>query len=254
MGPLNRSESPASEIGMHKMGKASMHAGSGYDLAERSLPDTDHKLLARWVQQYKISADDPMYGAYLSARVAFDGAAAAGYSLEIMKTTLASIPNKIQKAVIAGAGDIQGHVDKAFDINAIKLERAISHGLERGSSSALIALNAATKNLKDVAAAVDKNMNMAIAQKQDKVIDQWVETGADLLNSAVREAVLKQRVLTVSFILGGMLTTFVLGAELCYEYLSLTHRITPSTIIVNQGTGKLECRVSQHGANFCEIR
>ncbi|WP_227487797.1 hypothetical protein, partial [Acidithiobacillus sp. HP-11] len=225
-----------------------------YDLTERSLPDTDHKLLARWVQQYKISADDPMYGAYLSARVAFDGAAAAGYSLEIMKTALASIPNKIQKAVTAGAGDIQGHVDKAFDINVIKLERAISHGLERGSSSALIALNTATKNLKDAAAAVDKNMNAAIAQKQDKVIDHWVDTGADLLNITVREAVLKQRVLNVYFILGVMLTAFVLGAVLCYEYLTLTHRITPSTILINQHTGKLECKVSQHGANFCEIR
>lgn len=254
MGPLNRSESPASGIGTHKTGKASLAADSGYDLTERSLPDTDHKLLARWVQQYKISADDPMYGAYLSARVAFDGAAAAGYSLEIMKTTLASIPNKIQKAVIAGAGDIQGHVDKAFDINVTKLEKAISDGLERGSSSALIFLNVATKNLKDAAAAVDKNMNMAIAQKQDKVIDHWVDTGVDLLNSAVREEVLKQRVFTVSFILGMMLVASMVGAVLCYEYLSLNHRITPSTILINQRTGKLECKVSQHGANFCEIR
>ncbi len=236
------------------MDKTPLSGDRGYDLAERSLSDTDHKLLARWVQKYKISADDPMYGAYLSARVAFDGAAAAGYSLEIMKTALASIPTKIQKAVIAGAGDIQRNVDKAFDVNVTKLKTAISDGLDRGSSSALTVLNAAIKKLEDATVGVDKDMDAAIAQKRDKVIDEWVDTGADLLNSTVRDAVLKQRVITVSFILGMMLAASVVGAALCYGYLSLTHHITPSTIMVNQHTGKLECGVSQHGVNLCRIQ
>ena len=173
---------------------------TGYDLVEQSLPDADHKLLARWVQKYKLSDDDPFFGSYLTARVTFASAAAAGGSAALVYKQVQSIPKVIQDAIIAGAGEIRGGVHQAFLANFEDLTKAISAGINAGALASVTAINKSTKKFTDAASALDSGMDKAIIAKRDAVLSQWVQSGSDELNRRINEAVKKERNINLGFL------------------------------------------------------
>ncbi|OFC28661.1 hypothetical protein [Acidithiobacillus caldus] len=79
---------------------------SGYDLVEKSLPDSEHKHLARWVQRYNLSDDDPMFGAYLAARVSFASAAAAGEAATVVEKAVKGLPEQIYANAVRAGDDV----------------------------------------------------------------------------------------------------------------------------------------------------
>jgi hypothetical protein len=65
--------------------------------------------------------------------------------------------------------------------------------------------------LNNAAKALDGDMDKAIEAKREKVIDAWVESGADLLNTFVKEALKTQKTINFSIVILLLLVVFIVG-------------------------------------------
>jgi hypothetical protein len=158
-----------------------------------------------------LDKDDPVFDIYNTASASARSACSIAEAALQVVDGIHSIPLVIQDAIIAGSDDIKEEVQKAFADNVSDLKKTISTGLQTGTLATVRAINNATQTLHDAAAGIDKSLQSAIEKKQEAVIDDWVNTGSELLEEKIQEALLRQRVVTVSFIFLMMGLSFIAG-------------------------------------------
>jgi len=232
---------------------------SGYSLVEQSLPDADHKLLARWVQRYRLDDDDPIFGQYLTARVAFSAAVAAGDAAQAAKAAVIEVQEgigKIQGQILAGAmkagtsiqKDMTHVIAKGGDALLASIAEAAAVGakkVEAGSKDLISKLDAAVevKKAEGVSAFAAAASEAAVAASTAAARQVISETKVKLRRSAIGMSLI-------------FLIYAVIGGGVAVEYLSLTHRIAPHALVMTAG-GKPNCgNITINGGvqTVCQIR
>jgi vacuolar-type H+-ATPase subunit H len=159
---------------------------TGYDLVEQSLPDSDHKVLGRWVQRYKLSDDDPMFGAYLAAKVSFNSAAAAGKALDTLQVSIDKIPDKIFQGSISAAKDINLAFKTEFgrygqtlvttvDQSRDKAIGEINKEIVASTGKAVSQIQSAGNNVKVASQTLENMLNGVIEQKAKQGLTEWAD-------------------------------------------------------------------------------
>ena len=180
---------------------------SGYELVSGILPVEQHKALGQWVMRYRVTENDPTWGDYLAGNVAFNSAAAAQKSAEIIIQGVERIPKIVQDAFVYAERDVRADLMKIF---------AVSGGQFTSSIQKLItdSADAGAEKLRGAASVLDSELTRKIEIRKTEGIDLWVAKAVE----AADVALAKQKIVSFYFlsfgIVGLLLTGGVIGAVL----------------------------------------
>jgi hypothetical protein len=221
-------------------------ARSGYDLVEQVLPDTAHKHLARWVQMYRLSDDDPMYGAYLAANVAFSSAAAAGKAAVAVQSAVGSIEDRIFDGARLAGEDVK----KIIENKGAAVGDDISQKLTQTGNKILGGLeNLFQSSVASIHSAADGAAEKARLAR-DSIVQSGVQEYRTMAAQAIENAMAGYRVETrkSAFLFGAFVVgaTCVLSCAFTVSLLQKMHYISPHPIVVTK-SGHRDCGVEPVG-------
>jgi len=246
--PVPVTDKPASEVDV-----------SGYSLVEQSLPDADHKLLARWVQRYKLDDDDPMFGQYLTARVAFSSAVAAGDAAQAAKAAA--------REVEIGVGKIQGQILAGAMKAGNSIQKDLAHVIGKGGDALLAAIAeaaaAGAKRVEEGSRDLVGKLDAAVEAKKAEGVSAFARAASEAAiaaSTAAARQVISETKIKLRRSAIGMALIFliyaVIGGGVAVEYLSLTHRIAPHALVLT-ASGKPNCgevTIGESVQEVCQIR
>ena len=184
---------------------------SGYELVSGILPVEQHKALGQWVMRYRVTENDPTWGDYLAGNVAFNSAAAAQKSAELVIQGVEKIPKIIQDAFVYAERDVRADLMKVF---------AVSGGQFTSSIQKLItdSADAGAEKLRGAASVLDSELTRKIEIRKTEGVDLWVAKAVE----AADVALAKQKIVSFYFlsfgIVGLLLTGGVIGAVLATRF------------------------------------
>lgn len=227
---------------------ANVAEASGYDLVEQALPEKAHKYLARWVQMYRLSDDDPMYGAYLAANVAFSSAAAAGKAAVAVQSAVGTIEDRIFDGARLAGEDVKKIIEsKGAAVGDDISQKLTQTGNKiRGSLENLFQASLAT-----IHSAADGAAEKAQAAR-DAIIKSGVQEYRDMAAQTIENTMAGYRIekrrnafLAGAFVVG---ISCVLSCAFTISALEKLHYIAPYPIQVTQ-KGHRNCGAATVG-NF----
>ncbi len=225
---------------------ANVAEASGYDLVEQALPEKAHKYLARWVQMYRLSDDDPMYGAYLAANVAFSSAAAAGKAAVAVQSAVGTIEDRIFDGARLAGEDVKKLIESkgAAVGDDISQKIAQTGNKIRGSLENLF-----QSSLASIHSAADGAAEKA-RQARDSIVQSGVQEYRTMAAQAIENAMAGYRVKTrkSAFLFGAFVVgaTFVLSFAFTVSLLQKLHYISPHPIVITK-SGHRDCGVEPVG-------
>lgn len=230
---------------------------TGYDLVEQALPDSDHKLLARWVQRYKLSDDDPMFGQYLTARVAFASATAAGASAVAVASAVSSIPDTVYQGAVRAGDEVRGVIAHEIRGKAVEAGMALKMLIDSSAKAGASALKTAGDNLETRLGLLPADVEKLVDQKTREGVQVFADAAAIAGAKMAKAASARRFLWSVSGVAGLLIVFTAAGAFIDWEYLSLTHLIAPAPLVQTTG-GKNDCGLIPTTGNgkedVCEIR
>lgn len=244
-------------------------ADTGYHLVEQSLPDSDHKLLGRWVHRYNLSDDDPMFGEYLAAKVTFSSAAAAGRAIEVINANIQKIPEMIFEGARAAGYDINLEFKKRFEGYGQTLIVAVDQARDKAKSqiqqtivntgnSAISGIEQAGQSVKDSTKNLETMLSAVIEQKAKEGLQQWADAarvaGQDAARGASARIYQKASIIMIASLaacfFGGGGVVYWIGIE------KLNDHLAPLPIMQASG-GKPDCfiwnGVGGEGGAYCRL-
>ncbi|OFC38868.1 hypothetical protein [Acidithiobacillus caldus] len=163
---------------------------SGYDLVEKSLPDSEHKHLARWVQRYNLSDDDPMFGAYLAARVSFASAAAASQAAVAVQSAVGSIEDRIFDGARLAGEDVKKVIEnKGAEVGQSIVKAVTTAGMQVKSGIEQV-FNSSIGSMRLVADSAAEKAQAA----RDAIVQSGVQEYRKLAAQAIENAMAGYRV------------------------------------------------------------
>ncbi|OFC60527.1 hypothetical protein BAE30_07920 [Acidithiobacillus caldus] len=211
---------------------------SGYDLVEKSLPDSEHKHLARWVQRYNLSDDDPMFGAYLAARVSFASAAAAGQAAVAVQSAVGTIEDRIFNGAVMAGED----VGKTIESKGAAVGDDISQKIAQTGNQIRGSLE---KSLASIHSAADGAAEKA-RQARDSIVQSGVQEYRTMAAQAIENAMAGYRVekRRNAFLFGAFVVaaTAVGTFGLTFSLLEKMHYLAPHPIEATS-KGRRNCGV-----------
>ena len=211
---------------------------TGYDLVEQSLPDADHKLLARWVQRYKLADDDPFFGQYLTARVTFASAAAAGQAAEAVKAGVAQIPDQIFSGAGRAADEVKGALVsggklfvEGFVDAAGKQQKVLITLAQDQQRSILDAAALGADKIKAAAGTLTDSLDKAVEAKKNAGVADFAKAAALAGERAARGSMAAQLSRSAVVSVLAFLVAVLIGAGGLWGWLLLTHRVMPQGVV-----------------------
>lgn len=184
---------------------------SGMDVALINKTEAEQIHILKAAVSRGLDKDDPVLDIYNAATSAARSANSVATAALQVVDGLDSIPEVMQKAIIAGAGDVRGEVKQAFLANFDDLRKAIHVGIKGGATASISLIDGATAKLTTAAQGLDSEMNKAIIAKREAVLSDWVQSGSDALDKRIREAVRTERTVNLVFILFAIGAAFGVG-------------------------------------------
>ncbi|MBU2766214.1 hypothetical protein HAP94_08390 [Acidithiobacillus ferrivorans] len=211
---------------------------TGYDLVEQSLPDSEHKLLGRWVQRYKLSDDDPMMGQYLAARVAYSSAAAAGAAAQAVQAGVSKIPDQIWDGAIRAGGEVKGELVQgaklfveAFVAAAGKQQTALVAAGSTQQADILAAAQVGADKIKLAATTLTASLDKAVAAKAEQGVADFARAAAVAGKAAATSSMAAQLSRSAMTMVLAFCFACMIGAGGLWGYLLLTHRVMPAGVV-----------------------
>jgi hypothetical protein len=205
--------------------------GTGYDLVEQSLPDSEHKLLGRWVQRYKLSDDDPMMGQYLTARVAFSSAAAAGAAAQAVQSSVAGIPDQIFKGAIRAGDEIKGALASEIRGQGVEVGQALKLLIDTSAQKGAASLKTAAVDLDLKMAKIPADVQKSLDAYRDKGVGEFALAAQRAGEKAARTALVAQLSRSAMVSILAFLFATMIGAGGLWGFLLITHRVMPQGVV-----------------------
>lgn len=209
---------------------------SGYDLVEKSLPDSDHKLLARWVQKYRLTDDDPMFGMYLSAKVSFNSAAAAGRAAAAVDNGIRLIPDTIYQGTIQASNELAKIVESKGAQAGQAIVKAIGATGAQLKGDLEQILGASTASIRSAADSAAAQAQAARNNIIEAGVQEYRQLAAQAIEQQMEAWAVEKR--TKAFIFGAAVMAFSCLAT--YFALDSLHFITPHQIALTK-SGHRNC-------------
>ena len=203
---------------------------TGYDLVEQSLPDSDHKLLGRWVQRYKLSDDDPMFGQYLTARVAFSSAAAAGAAAQAVQAGVSKIPDQIYQGAIKAGNEVKGALAAEIRGQGVEVGQALKMLIDSSAKAGATTLKTAADDLDLRVGKIPDEVKVALDAYKAKGLAEFGTAAKAAALQAVQTNVLLQLSRSALVMIMAFLIAALIGAGGLWGWLRLTHRVMPQGV------------------------
>ncbi len=204
---------------------------TGYDLVEQSLPDSEHKLLGRWVQRYKLSDDDPMMGQYLTARVAYSSAVAAGAAAQAVQTGVADIPDKIYAGAVRAGDEIKSNLIHGIRAQGVEVGQALRLTITDAANKGAVALKAAATELDVKVGKIPLEVQQSIDAYKTKGAAEFAEMAKAAASAAVQANLWAQVSRSALMSVLAFVFACAVGAGGLWGYLLLNHEVMPQGVI-----------------------
>ncbi len=219
-----------------------VETATGYDLVEQSLPDSDHKLLARWVQRYKLSDDDPFFGQYLTARVTFASAAAAGAAAQAVQAGVAAIPTQIFNSAVNASNEVKGGLVsgakafvEAFVDAADRQQKALVDVSADQQKTILDAANVGAEKIKTAASTLTASLDKAVEAKKQEGVGEFAKAaalaGERAAKASMAAAMARSAMVSVMVSVMAFLLAALVGAGGLWGWLLISHRVMPAGVV-----------------------
>lgn len=218
---------------------------NGMSMALDALQTEELKQFAKWTATYKIGPDDPFFGSVLATKIAFGSAAAAGKAAEQVASGVEKIPDQIYNGAIKAGDEIRGQIGHEMKERTIDAGRLLVAAIDRAS-------NQTSARIKEAAEGFEKNFDKAVSRKTESGVDLFARAAAQAAGQAARSAAASRFFWSLSGVAFLIALFALIGAGGCWEYLSLTHRITPTPIALQAG-GKLDCGQAEIGGQQARV-
>lgn len=204
---------------------------TGYDLVEQSLPDSEHKLLGRWVQRYKLSDDDPMMGQYLTARVAFASAAAAGAAAKAVQSGVSSIPDQIFQGAVKAGDEIKSNLIHGIRNQGVEVGQALKLLIDSAASKGATDLKTAASDLDIKLGKIPGDVQKSLDAYKENGVAEFAKAAAVAGQAAAQSSMLAQLSRSALVSVVAFLFACGVGAGGLWGWLLITHRVMPAGVV-----------------------
>lgn len=190
---------------------------------------------------------------WAAAQASGEAAQAAGESAREVAQGVADIPKTILKGALQASNSVRSDIKDVIDKSGLALLESIkvaaqagSEKIEAGSSDLIAKLDAAVE--------VKKNEGVSAFARAAAEAATAAAGAASALILSETKVKLRYSTLTMALI---FIVYAGLGWAANSEYLSLSHQITPASLVINPATGKVNCgkiTTKTGREEVCEIR
>ena len=174
-------------------------------------------------------------------------AAAAGASAMEVQSAVSSIPDTIYQGAVKASGEVQGGLvagslkfAKIFTDAANDGQRALIALSNDQQAQILSAAGLGAEKIKNAATTLTSTLDKAVEQKTLEGVNVFAEAAAIAGAKMAKAAAASRFLWSVSGVAMLLIVFSLLGGFLDYQYLSLTHRITPKPLVIS-ASGKPNC-------------